>query len=124
MRSTNGNYDAAGWTSRRECLKACTAFHGANYQSLYSLSLEHIGTEGADSDVVNCFERSRDGCAYYQALDDHFCNKVYLENVASAAEQKFSTAAYRGDRRTFTIESYYSTFSECFNHLDHAGPAH
>ena len=78
LRDTNGNYEAA-WASRRQKLKACTHHGGPNFrhdcESLSSLFLEHIGTEGTGSDIVKRFERNKDGFQCYRALYAHYRNE-------------------------------------------------
>ena len=128
MREVNGNYDAPGWASRAARLKACTKLNGARYirdrESLYLLFVEHVGSEGVGSDIVNRFKTSKNGHACYNAFNAHFKNASFLENKASSATAAMSNAVYKGDRQHFTIETYYSIMSKAFNDLELAGAAH
>ena len=126
-RTTDGNYDAE-WLSREEKLKNCTRLTGPHFQkdshSLYSLFVQHVGSEGVGSNIVNRFKAAKNGYRCYHEFEAHFKNDAYLENKASAATQAMEGASYKGDRRNFTIESYYIIMANGFNDLAQAGPAH
>ena len=127
MREQTGNYDAA-WPSRSERLKNCMRLRGPHFvkdrQSLYSLFIEHVGTEGYGSDIVNKFQASKNGYACYLAFNAHFKNDAYLENMAASANKAIQNAVYKGDRQHFTLETYYTIMSRSFNELAKAGNAH
>ena len=113
LRETDGNY-LSTWTSRGEKLRNCASFQGSDYltdcNSLYNLFVEHIGTTGAGSDIVNRFKRNQHGRNCYTALRNHFMNATYLETKAQLARRNIRNAAYHGDRRTFTLQTYYAIF--------------
>ena len=127
MRENDGNYDAV-WVSRAERLKNCAKHNGPCYrkdrETLYTLFIEHIGTTGLGSDVVNRYKRSKDGRSCYRDLNNHFKNESYLNNIATTANAAMSRAVYRGDKQHFTLETYYSIMSKAFNDLALAGPAY
>ena len=126
-RTVDGNYDDP-WDSRSAKLKACTALAGPNFrrdrEALYSLFVQHVGTESIGSNIVKQFKTSKDGYRCYHAFEAHFKNDAYLENKATIADQALQNAQYRGDRKTFTMESYYTVMSNAFNDLSQSGAAH
>lgn len=93
-------------------------------EALYSLFVQHIGGEGHGSNIVKRFKTSKNGYDCYHAFEAHFKNDAYLENQASKAEQSIQKANYKGDRRNFTLESYYNIMSQAFNDLSQCGAAH
>ena len=109
-------------------MKACTRHNGACYvwdrEALYSLFVEHVGSEGVGSDIVNQFKNSRNGHACYNAFNAHFKNALFLENKAAAATNSMNNAVYKGDCQHFTLETYYGIMSKAFNDLELAGAAH
>ena len=121
------NYDA-NWPTREDKLRHCLRFNGPIYEddneSLYSFLVQHIGTIGVGSNIVNKYKTSKDGRACYLELTDHFKNDTYLENKATAANKSIVEAKYYGDRRNFTLETYYAIMSQNFLALDEAGPVH
>ena len=123
----NGDYNTP-YASREEKLKACILFRGDNFMvdraSLYSLFVEHIGTTGLGSSIINKHSTTRNGRRCYSDFRLHFANATYLQNKATAANLSISTAAYHGIRRNFTIETYYSIMTTAFNDLTLSGPAH
>ena len=56
MRATIGNYDDA-WPTRTDKLKNCILFTGASYiqdrETLYSLYVQYVGTDGVGSNIIN-----------------------------------------------------------------------
>ena len=122
-----GNY-TAGWTSREEKLMKCIVFRGDNFrsdrESLYSLFVEHIGTTGAGSAFVNKYENSRNGQACYVDIKHHYANATYLQNKATSANAAIQNAFFHGNRRNFTIESYYTIMTNAFNDLNNSGPGY
>ena len=127
MRTTNGNYDTV-WESRKSKLTMCTRLTGPNFrrdsEALYSLYLQHIGNEGHGSNIVKQFKTNKSGYRCYHAFEAHFKNDAYLENKATKADQAIQNAQYRGERKTFTLESYYNIMASAFNDLAQSGPAH
>ena len=122
-----GEYSAL-YASREEKLKACILFRGDNFlvdrASLYSLFVEHIGTTGLGSSIINKHSNTRNGRSCYIDFKSHFANATYLQNKATSANQSLSTVAYHGIRRNFTIETYYNIMTTAFNDLALSGPAH
>ena len=116
------------YTSREAKMRACIIFRGDNFrvdrESLYSLFIEHIGTTGTGSSIVNKFKTNRNGYLCYQEFKSHFANATYLQNKATSANSAITAACYQGVRRNFTIETYYTIMSNAFNNLSLAGPAH
>ena len=127
LRASNGNYSDP-WTTREEKLKMCVSLNGPNFQkdsqALYSLFIQYIGTEGVGSNIVNRFTRSKNGYQCYLDLDSHFRNDTHRENLASKANLSLSNVIYKGERRNFTLETYYSIMTKAFNDLALAGPTH
>jgi hypothetical protein len=126
-RTENGNFDSV-WDSRRTKLKSCTMLTGPRFkrdsEALYSLYVQHVGTEGHGSNIVKQFKTTKNGYRCYHAFEAHFKNDAYLDNKATKADQAIQNATYRGDRRTFTLETYYGIMSNAFNDLSQSGPAH
>ena len=122
-----GDYNSP-YASREEKLKTCILFQGDNFlvdrASLYSLFVEHIGTTGLGSSIVNKHSNTRNGRRCHSDFKLHFANATYLQNKATAANLSISTAAYHGIRRNFTIETYYNIMTTAFNDLALSGPAH
>jgi hypothetical protein len=120
-------YDAL-YTSREDKMKSCIIFQGDNFrvdrESLYSLFIQHIGTTGTGSSIVNKFKTSRNGYLCFNEFKSHFANATYLQNKATSANAAITAACYLGVRRNFTIETYYTIMSNAFNNLALAGPAH
>ena len=116
------------YTSREDKMRSCLLFQGDNFrvdrESLYSLFIEHIGTTGTGSSIVNKFKINRNGYLCFQEFKSHFANATYLQNKATTANAAITAACYLGVRRNFTIETYYTIMSNAFNNLTLAGPAH
>ena len=127
IRETIGNYGDA-WPTRTDKLKNCILFNGASYlqdrETLYSLYVQYVGTEGVGSNIINKHVRSKNGRNCHQDFESHFRNESYLTNKATAATAILNAALYRGDRRNFTLETYYTVMSKAFNDLAESGPAH
>ena len=128
MRENDINDYNSPYASREEKLKACILFRGDNFlidrASLYSLFVEHIGTTGLGSSIINKHSNTRNGRSCYRDFKLHFANATYLQNKATAANLTIANAAYHGIRRNFTIETYYSIMTTAFNDLALSGPAH
>ena len=126
-RTTTFNFDSP-WPSRRAKLQACTMLTDPSFrrdsESIYSLFVQHIGSEGIGSNIVKQFGTTKSGYRCYHAFDAHFKNDAYLENKATKADLAIQNATYKGDRRTFTLESYCNIMSSAFNDLNHSGIAH
>ena len=93
-------------------------------ESLYSLFVQHIGSEGIGSNIVKKFETTKSDYRCYHAFEAHLKNDAYLENKATKADLAIQNATYKGDMRTFTLESYYNIMSSAFNNLDHSRITH
>ena len=122
-----GNYNA-NWPTREEKLKFCIKLHGSRYKSdteaLYSLLVEHIGTVGCGSNLIVKHKRFKEGRRCYLELKSHFHNQAYKQNLATTANKSLAELKYYGDRRNFTLETYYDIISKNFNMLELAGTAH
>ena len=116
------------FASREDKIRACILFRGDNFkvdrESLYSLFIEHIGTTGTGSSIINKFKTNRNGHLCYHEFKSHFANATYLQNKATSANAAITAACYQGIRRNFTIETYYTIMTNAFNNLTLAGPAH
>ena len=127
LRSTDGNYDAA-WTTRSEKMRNCLAHAGPAYEAdrktLYALFTQYIGTEGAGSNLVTKYARTKNGHQLYQDFQNHYQNTAYLENMASKANKTLTELVYKGEKKFFKIETYYDRMTKAFNHLEKAGTAH
>ena len=121
------NYEA-NWPTREEKLKNCIVLRISRYksdtESLYSLLVEHIRTSGCGSDLVIKHKRHKDGKQCYQELKSHFHNEAYKQNLATSANKSLNEVKYFGERRTFTLETYYDIMLKSFNILELAGIAH
>ena len=122
-----GNYEAL-WLTREEKLQNCLKFEGPLFQddteTLYTLLVQHIGTTGVGSNIVIKYKVTKDGRACYVELKRHFQNATYIENKATAANKVIAETKYYGDRRHFTLETYYTLMSQAFLELDSAGVVH
>ena len=122
-----GNYNA-NWPTREEKLKFCIKLHGSRYKSdteaLYSLLLEYIGAVGCGSNSIIKHKRFKEGRRCYLELKSHFHNQAYKQNLATMANKSLADLKYYGDRRNFTLETYYDIISKSFNMLEMAGTAH
>ena len=122
-----GLYDAV-YSSREEKLKHCVTLQGDNFrtdsQMLYSLFVQHIGTTGVGSSVVNKHKTSKNGYQCYKEFKAHFANETYKQNIATVAENTMTNAVYNGPRKNFSIETYYTIMTKAFNDLATAGPSH
>ena len=121
------NYKA-NWPTREEMLRFCLKLNGSRYksdtESLYSLLLEHIGTTGCGSNLVIKHNRFKDGRRCYMGLKSHFHNEAYKQNLVTAASKSLSEVKYYGERRNFSLETYYDIMSKNFNMLELDGAAH
>ena len=122
-----GNYEAA-YTSREAKLKHCVRLSGDNFRAdskaLYSLYVQHIGTTGTGSSVINRFKDTNNGYQCHQEFKQHFANDTYKDNLATTANQNMANAVYNGPKRNFSIETYYTIMTTAFNDLATAGTAH
>ena len=54
----------------------------------------------------------------------YYKNDAYLDNKTSSANQATSNAVYKGERRNFTLDTYYEIMNKAFNDLEEAGPSY
>ena len=68
MRETVGNYEVA-WPTRTDKLKNCILFRGASFtqdrETLYSLYVQYVSTDGIGSNIINKHIRSKNGRQCY-----------------------------------------------------------
>ena len=57
-------------------------------------------------------------------MKSHFHNEAYKQNLATSANKSLNEVKYFGERRTFTLETYYDIMLKSFNILELAGIAH
>lgn len=76
------------------------------------------------SNIINKYKTSKDGRSCYVELKKHFQNATYLENKATAANRVLTETKYYGERRNFTLETYYTLMSQCFLDLEQSDPVH
>ena len=67
-------------------------------QALYPLYIEHIGTTGVGSSVVNRHKDSKNGFQCHKDFVQHFANDTYEQNVATIAENNMTNVIYNGPR--------------------------
>ena len=124
LRQQTGNYNSP-YPSREAKLKSCILLTGDNFRTdsehLYSLLHQHIGTTGTGSNFIKNYEQSRNGYDCYRDIDSHFNNDTYKQNKASRANAALDKAIYVGEKRNFTIETYYNIMTKNFNLLASAG---
>ena len=89
------------WPTRTDKLKNCILFRGASFtqdrETLYSLYVQYVNTDGIGSNIINKYIRSKNGRQCYLYFESHFRNESYLTNKASAATASMNSAVYRGD---------------------------
>ena len=85
--------------------------------------MEHIGTVGCGSNLIVKHKRVKEGRCYYFELS-HFHNEAYKQNLAPLVNKSLSDSKCYGQRRNFTLETYYDIISKNFNLLELAGTAH
>ena len=88
------------------------------------MAVEHIGTDGCGSNILIKHKCSNDGRKVYIELHSDFHINSYKKNLATTANKSIGDARYHGERRTFTLETYYTIMSKDFNLLEQAGVAH
>ena len=119
-----GNYNAA-WSTREERIKMCISLTGQIFkedsESLYNLLVQHVGTTGTGSNIITRHKNSKNGRKCYVELKNHFMTESYGETKAQNAEKSIRDLTYSGEKRFFTIETYYDIFTKAFNDLDDAG---
>ena len=119
-----GDYNAQ-WETREEKLKMCAAFQGQKFKedsgALYDLLVQHVGTSGTGSNIIARHKSTKNGRQCYLELKGHFKTASYEETKARSAEKQISDANYFGERRNFSMETYYNIFAKAFNDLDDAG---
>ena len=119
-----GDYDG-NWENREEKLKNCISYTGQKFkedsETLYGLLVQYVGTSGTGSNIIARYKHSKNGRKCFMELKRHFQTESYEENKAQAAEKSINNASYFGERRHFTIETYYEIFTKAFNDLDDAG---
>ena len=122
-----GNYDSP-WTNWGDKLNNCLLHTGdslKNYNiTFYLLYYQYIGTKGVGPNIINKYHSTKNGCKFHQDFELRFQNDAYLTNRETAATSTMNSAVYNGDRRKFTLETYYTIISKSFNNLDSAGSAH
>ena len=88
------------------------------------MAAKRIGTDVCGSNVPMKHKRSKDGRKVYIELRSYFQNNSYKQNLAKTANKSIGEARYHGERRMFTLETYYIIMSKNFNLLEQAGVAH
>ena len=118
----------ANWPTRGEKFRFCIKLYRSQYksdtESLYSLLVDHIRTIGCGSNLVIKHKRFKDGRCCYMELKSHFHNEACKQNFATATNKSLSEVEYYGERRKFSLETYYDIMSKNFNMLELAGVAH
>ena len=74
--------------------------------------------------MINHKRFKDDGRHCYMELKSHFHNEAYKQNLAMATNKSLSEVKYYGERRNFSLETYYNTMSKNFDVLELAGVAH
>ena len=68
LHTQNGNYDAA-WPLRIEqlknCMRLCVSHFTADREVLYLLFVEHVGTNGVGSGIINGYQHTKNGYVCY-----------------------------------------------------------
>lgn len=94
-----GNYDG-NWATREDRLHGCLKFSGPLYkddrESLYSLLVQHVGSTGVGSNIINKYKVSKSGRSCYVELKKHFQNTTHLENEATATNRILNETRYYG----------------------------
>ena len=88
---------------------------------LYSLFVQFLGTTGYGSNLVIKYKNSQNGYKLNIDLRNHYHNDAYMGNMASAANQTLTKLVYKGERKFFNIETYYSRMTRAFNDLQNSG---
>ena len=88
------------------------------------MAVEHIGTDGCGSNILIKHNRFKDGRKVYIELRSHFQNDSYKQNLATTDNKGIGDARYHGEKRTFTIKTYYTIISKNFNLLEQSGVDH
>ena len=57
-------------------------------------------------------------------MKSHFHNEAYKQNLATFADKSLREVKHYGEKRNFTLETYYDIMSKKFNILELAGIAH
>ena len=124
--AASGVYDAY-WESREDKLIACTLLRGPKFKlddnTVFSLLSQYIG-DGEGKSLVDRAKSSREGRKLWESLRLHYESTSYRDNLAAKATADMQRAHYDGERKNFTLHTYYTIFSDAFNKLDQAGTAH
>ena len=89
--------------------------------TLYLIYSQYISTKGVGSNIINNYHYTNNDRKCHQDFDLHFRNDDYLTNKATAAISTIISKVYKGNRRNFTLETYYTITSKTFNNLAAAG---
>lgn len=102
-------------------MKACIQFQGTifkeYYEAVYYLLVQHIGITRTDSNIARKYQVIKYGRKCYIDIKSHFQNASYKENLASGAKNKIRDAKYFGERRNFTLDTYYTIITGALNDL-------
>ena len=88
------------------------------------MDVEHIGTGGCGSNILIKHKLSKDGRKVYIELRSHFQNDSYKQNVTTTSNKSIGYASCCGERRTLTLDTYYTIMPKNFNLLEQAGVDH
>ena len=126
LRERDGVY-ASPWETRAEKLRNCLSLNGPEYntdrKTLNSLFARFIRTTGYGSNLVTKHKNTQNGYQLNIDFRNHYHSNAYLGNQAFAANQALSKLLYKGEKKFFNIETYYSRITCTFNYLQNAGPA-
>ena len=127
MRGVTGNYDSP-WTNWQDKLKNYFLRTGNSFKNdkinFYSLYCQYIGNKVVGSNIINKYHFTNNGRKCHQKFELHFWNDANLTNNATYATSTINRAVYNGDRRNFTLETYYTMMLKYFNDLSDLGYAH
>ena len=73
---------------------------------------------------MNKYKIYQNGRNCYLEIKEHFQNRAYFNNKATTANKALTETKYFGNRRNFTLETYYAIITKAFNDLEEAGTAH
>ena len=106
-------------------MKICAAFQGQIFKedsgALYDLLVQHVGATGTGFNIISRHKYSKNRRKCYLELKGYFKTASYEETKPCSTEKKIRHARYFGERRNFTIESYYDVFAKAFYGLDDTG---
>ena len=94
------------------------------YNSLYLILFQYIVTVMCGSNIITKYKHSTNIRTFYLEIKSNFHNDDYLQNLTTSEHFSLIKSKYCGERRDFTLETYYNIMLRSFKNRIPSGNTH